>query len=79
MFEYHGYWFYDLADDEIIQAKDLMDEYCLLNCSQNCRGPFKTKADANLYKAAHPNESKKFNKMLKDMEEFLYVESNFTE
>lgn len=29
--EYHGYWFYDLKDGKIIQAKDLTEEYCLLN------------------------------------------------
>lgn len=74
MFEYHGYWFWDLGDDKIIQAKDLMDEYCLLNCPQSVTGPFKTEASANLYKAAHPDESKKFNEMLKDMEEFYYGE-----
>lgn len=74
MFEYHGYWFYDLEDDKIIQAKDLTDEYCLLNCPQIYDGPFKTEADANLYRAAHPNLSKDFNRSLKEMEEYYYGE-----
>ena len=74
MSEYHGYWFWDLSDDKIIQAQDVMDEYCLLNCPQSVIGPFKTEANANLYKATHPDESTKFNEMLKDMEEFLYGE-----
>ena len=72
MSKYHGYWFWDLGDDKIIQSQDLMDEYCLLNCPQSVVGPFKTEAAANLYKAAHPDESKNFNEMLKDMEE-LYL------
>jgi uncharacterized protein YutD len=74
MSEYHGYWFWDLENDKITQAKDSIDEYCLLNCPQSVVGPFKTEANVNLYKATHPDESKKFNEMLKDMEEFLYGE-----
>ena len=70
MSKYYGYWFCDLSDNKIIQAQDLMDEYCLLNYPQSVTGPFKTEASANLYKATHPDESKKFNKMLKDMDEF---------
>lgn len=65
MSEYHGYWFWDLGDNKIIQAKDLMDEYCLLNCPQSVLGPFKTEASANLYKAAHLDESKKIQRNVK--------------
>ena len=34
MSNYHGYWFYGLKNDEIIQAKDLTEEYLILNCPQ---------------------------------------------
>lgn len=30
--KYQGYWFWDLRNDKIIQAKDLNEEYVLLNC-----------------------------------------------
>lgn len=72
MSNYHGYWFYALDDDTVIQAKTAIDEYCLLNCPQSVVGPFKTEADANLYRASHPDEHTQFVKMLKDMEEFFY-------
>lgn len=76
MSNYHGYWFYHLRTDEIIQAKDLTEEYCILNCPQEYEGPFKTKLGACRYKAAHPDEHEKFMKMLKDMEEYYYGECN---
>ena len=47
--EYHGYWFYDLQANKIIQAKDLLEEYCLLNCLQSVNGPFKDKIDVEKY------------------------------
>ena len=76
MFEYHGYWFFSLREDKVHQAKDLLDEYTILNCPQECVGPFKTQAGAERYKAAHPNASKDFHQMLKEMEEFYFGEYN---
>lgn len=62
--EYHGYWFYDLQNDKIIQAKDLTEEYCLLNCPQSIDGPFKEERDVKKYIEQHPNLSKEFNESL---------------
>ena len=67
MSEYHGYWFYHLATDEVVQAKDLTEEYCILNCPQEYEGPFKTELNAHRYRAAHPDAHKKF---VKDLEEY---------
>lgn len=75
--EYHGYWFYGLQDDEIIQAEDLINEYCLLNCPQAYDGPFKSKEDAELYKAAHPGLSEKFNKDLQEYWEYCNPEVSY--
>lgn len=73
---YHGYWFFSLRDDKVLQAEDLLDEYTILNCPQEYVGPFKTQRGAELYKSTHPDESKKFHQMLKEMEEFYYGECN---
>ena len=74
---YKGYWFYGLRNDEIIQAKDLTDEYYLLNCPQEYDGPFRSKEDAELYKAAHPGLSEKFNKDLQEYYEYCNPEINY--
>lgn len=74
MSKYHGYWFYHLPTDKVVQAKNLAEEYCILNCPQEYEGPFKTQLNACRYRAAHPDESKKFNQMLKEMEECYYGE-----
>lgn len=76
MSEYHGYWFYGLRNDEIIQAKDLAEEYCLLNCPQEYDGPFTYEAQVIRYRLANPTLSRDFNQMLKDMEKFYYGECN---
>ena len=73
---YHGYWFFSLRNDKVIQAKDLLDEYTILNCPQEYVGPFKTQAGAEHYKMTHPNESKKFHQMIKEMEEFYFDKRN---
>ena len=69
---YHGYWFFSLREDKILQAEDLLDEYIILFRPQEYIGPFKTQRDAELYKSTHPDESKEFHQMLKEMEEFYY-------
>lgn len=74
---YKGYWFYGLRNDEIIQAKDLTEEYCLLNCPQEYDGPFRSEEDAELYKAAHPGLSEKFNKDLQEYYEYCNPEINY--
>ena len=74
---YKGYWFYGLRNDEIIQAKDLTEEYCILNCPQEYDGPFRSKEDAELYKAAHPDLSEKFNKDLQEYYEYCNPEINY--
>lgn len=74
---YKGYWFYGLRNDEIIQAKDLTEEYCLLNCPQEYDGPFRSKEDAELYKAAHPGLSENFNKDLQEYYEYCNPEINY--
>ena len=74
MSNYHGYWFYGLKNDKIIQAKDLMEEYLLLNCPQEYAGPFKDQALAKYYKLAHPNASVDFNKDLNEYHKFCYGE-----
>lgn len=78
MSKYHGYWFYGLRDDIVFQTQDSVEEYYILNCPQEYDGPFKTKHDAQLYRAAHPNKSKEFHQMLKEMEEFYYGEFNLS-
>ena len=72
MSQYKGYWFYGLRYNEIIQAKDLTDEYCLLNCPQEYDGPFRTEEEALAYSFANPTLHKDFLKSLKDMENFIY-------
>ena len=73
MYQYHGYWFYGLKDDTIIQAKNLTEEYCILNCPQEFEGPFLTEDDALLYRINHPNLHKNYIKAIKEMEEFYYA------
>ena len=63
-------WFYGLRDDIIIQAKDKVEEYTLLNCPQEYDGPFYSELEAQEYRDKHPNLTISFNKMLKEMEEF---------
>lgn len=70
MYQYHGYWFYGLKDDTIIQAKNLTEEYCILNCPQEFDGPFRTEDDALVYRLNHPNLHKNYIKALKEIEEF---------
>lgn len=72
MFNFHGYWFYGLRDDKIVQSKDSVDEYWLLNCPQEYIGPFLTRLEAWEYKTAYPEEHKKFHQTIKEMEEFYY-------
>lgn len=67
---YHGYWFFGLRENKVLQSVDLLDEYTILNCPQEYVGPFNTQKEAEVYKTTHPNESKKFHQMLKDLEEF---------
>lgn len=74
--EHHGYWFYDLQANKIIQAKDLLEEYCLLNCPQSVHGPFKDKIDVEKYVEKHPNLSEKFNKDLQEYWEYCNQEIN---
>lgn len=74
MSNYHGYWFYGLKNDEIIQAKDLMEQYLILNSLQEYAGPFKDKALAEDYKLTHPNASVDFNKELNEYYKFCYGE-----
>ena len=74
---YKGYWFYGLRNDEIIQAKDLTEEYCLLNCPQEYDGPFRSEEDAELYKTAHPGLSENFNKDLQAYYEYCNPEINY--
>lgn len=76
MNKYHGYWFYHLPTDEVVQAKDLTEEYCILNCSQEYEGPFKTSLNAHRYRAEHPTAHEDYVRMLKEMEEFYYGECN---
>lgn len=64
--EYHGYWFYDLQNNKIIQAKDLFEEYCFLNVPQFVDGPFKNEIDVKKYVEKHPNRSEEFNKDLQE-------------
>lgn len=70
---YHGYWFFGLREDKVLQSIDLLDEYTILNCPQGYVGPFNTQKEAETYKTTHPNESKKFHQMLKELEEFSAV------
>lgn len=48
---YHGYWFFSLREDKVLQTEDLLDEYTILNCPQEYVGPFKTQRGAELYKS----------------------------
>lgn len=75
--EYHGYWFYDLQNDKIIQAKNLIEEYCLLNCPQSVDGPFKDELDVRKYVEQHPNLSKEFNKSLQEFWEYCNQEVEY--
>lgn len=72
MYQYHGYWFYGLRNDEIIQAKNLMEEYCILNCPQEYEGPFTTQDEAYNYYLTHPNLHKNFIKNLEEMERYYF-------
>jgi hypothetical protein len=68
--KYQGYWFWDLRNDKIIQAKDLSEEYVLLNCPQECEGPFKNEIIANEYKKRNPNLSKDYLEFVRELYEF---------
>ena len=72
MYKYHGYWFYWVRYDEILKARSLSEEYCLLNCPQECYGPFKSYEEAITFRNENPNLSEEFNKMLQDFEEMYY-------
>lgn len=72
MSEYCGCWFYSLRYDEIIQAKDRVHEYCLLNCPQEYDGPFSTENEVKAYRLAHPDLHQKFLQTIQEMEEFYY-------
>ena len=50
MYKYHGYWFYGVRDDIILKARDLSEEYCLLQCSQEYYGPFNSYEEAIIVK-----------------------------
>ena len=67
MSKYYGYWFYHLPTDKIIQAKDLTEEYCMLNIPQEYEGPFETELNACCYKATHPDAHEEY---VKDLEEY---------
>lgn len=67
---YHGYWFWSLRDDTIFQAKDLTDEYCVLNIPQEYEGPFRTEDEALAYRFAHLKMQERFIQSLREMEEF---------
>ena len=73
MYQYCGYWFWNLRDDTILQAKDLTEEYCILNCPQEYEGPFHTKYEALAYRFAHPKMQEQFIKAIRDMEEFYHA------
>lgn len=75
--EYHGYWFYDLRNDKIIQDKDLVEEYCFLNCPQSIDGPFKDEFAVRKYIEQHPNLSKDFNKSLQEFWEYCNQEVEY--
>jgi len=68
--EYHGYWFWSLMDNKIIQSQNLIDEYSMLNCPQQYEGPFYCKDHAIAYKNKFPKLSENFIKAVKEMEEF---------
>ena len=72
---YNGYWFWGLRDDIIFQAKDLTEEYCVLNMPQEYEGPFRTKNEALVYRLAHPKMQERFVQAIKEMEEFFYGET----
>lgn len=76
MSEYHGYWFWDLRNDKIIQAKDLLDEYWLLNCPQEYEGPYLSQKSAMLEQSSNHYLSENFQASLKEMEEFYFGEHN---
>lgn len=65
-------WFYSLRNDEIIQAKDTIEEYIILNCPQEYIGPFTNMALAEQYKITHPDMSINFNKDLIEYYKFCY-------
>ena len=67
MSKYYGYWFYHLPTDKIIQAKDLTEEYCMLNYPQEYEGPFENELNACRYKVTHPNAHEEY---VKDLEEY---------
>lgn len=69
---YHGYWFYGLRKDEIIQAKDAVEEYTILNRPQEYMGPFPTRFEAWEFKSAHPKMSEEFNKQVQEMMEAYF-------
>lgn len=71
MYDYHGYWFWDLQKDKIIQAKDVTDEYCLLHLPQCHEGPFVSQGAAEEFKKFNPHLSREFLRNMAEMEEFL--------
>jgi hypothetical protein len=73
MYQYKGYWFWSLRDDTILKAKNLLEEYCILNCPQEYEGPFLTEDDALEYRLVHPNLHKSFIKAIKEMEEIYFA------
>ena len=62
MYKYHGYWFYGVRYDEILKARDLSEEYCLLNCPQEYYGPFNSYEEAITFRNENTNLSEEFNK-----------------
>lgn len=76
MSKYHGYWFYHVPTDEVVQAKDLTEEYCILNCPQEYEGPFKTSLNAHRYRAAHPTAHEEYLRWAEDYQRFCNGECN---
>ena len=72
MYQYCGYWFWNLRNDTVLQAKDLIEEYSILNCPQEYEGPFHTEDEALFYRFNHPNLHKNFIEAMRKMEEFYY-------
>ena len=76
MYNYHGYWFYHVPTDKIVQAKDLTEEYCILNCPQEYEGPFITSLHAHQYRAKHPTAHKDYLQWVEDYQRFCNGEYN---
>ena len=75
MYQYCGYWFWNLRDNTILRAKDLTEEYCILNCPQEYEGPFCAEDEALFYRFNHPNLHKNYIKAIREMEEFYCAEN----